>query len=179
MGKFAVIAILLAALGAGAGLWFAQTRGYYAPVEGPVTLTLFAEDGLTTLPASGVEAIASKSSPLGFRACFTTDLDLAALGDEIAATPHPGAAPTIAPPWFDCFEAAAIGALLSSGQARAFLAYQDVAFGVDRIVALAADGRGWAWHELNDCGRKAYDGTAVGRACPARETFVPLIEGSL
>jgi len=54
-----------------------------------------------------------------------------------------------------------------------------VAYGVDRVVALTADGRGWSWHELNECGHKAYDGTAVGPACPDRATYTPLTEGSL
>ncbi|HBR38682.1 MAG TPA: histidine kinase, partial [Sulfitobacter pontiacus] len=38
----------------------------------------------------------------------------------------------------------------------------------DRIVAITSDGRGYVWHELNDCGDKAYDGTVVGEACPER-----------
>ncbi|MCK0166003.1 DUF6446 family protein [Jannaschia sp. S6380] len=180
MGKFAVIAVLLSALLFGGGIWYAQTHGYYAPVEGPVTLVLAAPDGgLTALPAQGVAAIASASSPLGFRACFRHDLDLAALGADIPVEPRPAAAPTIAPGWFDCFDAEQIGALLADGRATAYTAYPNAAYGVDRIVALTGDGRGWAWHELNDCGRKAYDGTPVGEACPDRETYEPLSEGSL
>lgn len=179
MGKIAVILILGTALLMGAGLWYAQTRGYYAAVEGPVTLTLVTADGLVSLPAGDVRAIASVSSPLGFRACFTHDLSLDAVQTELSAAPLPGAAPTIAPPRFDCFDADAVGALLASGEARAFTAYKNAAFGVDRIVALTADGRGWAWHELNDCGDKSYDGTVVGGECPDRATFEPLTEGRL
>ncbi|WP_179380607.1 DUF6446 family protein [Jannaschia marina] len=179
MGKFVVIAILLSAALAGGGLWYAQTRGYYAPVEGPVTLTLAEGDALTTLPVEEVEAIASSSSPLGFRACFRHGLDLAAVGDEIPAETMNDAAPTIAPDWFPCFDAARVGELLATGEARAFVAYKNAAYGVDRVVALTADGRGWAWHQLNDCGDKAYDGTVVGEECPARETFEPLTEGQL
>ncbi|SDZ10658.1 hypothetical protein SAMN05444004_10659 [Jannaschia faecimaris] len=179
MSKFAVILILGAAIAMGAGLWYAQTRGYYAVIEGPVTLTLTSDSGLTTIPATDVQAIASNSSPLGFRACFAHDLDLAALTDEIAPRPAIAPAPTIAPPWFDCFDAETVGDLIDDGTASAFIAYKNAAFGVDRIVALTDDGRGFAWHELNDCGKKAYDGTAVGEACPDRTNFEPLIEGSL
>jgi hypothetical protein len=30
------------------------------------------------------------------------------------------------------------------------------------------DGFGYVWHELNNCGHKAYDGTVVGEECPPR-----------
>ncbi len=189
MGKIVVILLLGTALMAGAGLWYAQTRGYYDPVDGPVTLTLEGPNGLIKIPAREVQAIASNSSPLGFRACFAHDLDLAVLAGVTPDAPQgdgalraytaPDAAPTIAPGWFDCFDAPALGALLADGTARAFTAYSNAAFGVDRVVALTADGRGWAWHALNDCGDRAYDGTPVGEECPDRATFQPLTEGSL
>ncbi|WP_339640509.1 DUF6446 family protein [Jannaschia helgolandensis] len=180
MGKFAVIAILVTSLLVGGGIWYAQTRGYYAPADGPVTLTLASPDGaLTTLPAQNVEAIISNASPLGFRACFQHLLDVSTLGEEIPVILRTDPGPTIAPDWFDCYDAGYVGELLISGEAVAYTAYPNVAYGVDRVVALTGDGRGWAWNELNDCGRKAYDGTPVGEACPDRETYEPLIEGSL
>ncbi|MCX8228299.1 MAG: DUF6446 family protein, partial [Sulfitobacter sp.] len=70
---------------------------------------------------------------------------------------------------FDCFDAAAIGAELAAGTAVPFLSQKNVHFGVDRIVAITDDGRGYIWHDLNDCGDKAYDGTIVGEECPGRE----------
>ena len=174
MGKFVVILLLLSAALAGAGIWWTNTRAFYAPVDGPVTLTLSKDGDLVTLPASEIEAISSTSSPLGFRACFTHDLDRAAIPFDAPEA----AEPTVAPPWFDCFDAEAVAALIASGEAQAAIAYENVAYGVDRIVALTAD-RGWAWHQLNECGEKSYDGTPVGRACPDRTTYTPLIEGSL
>jgi hypothetical protein len=175
MGKLVVILLLGTATAGGVGIWYTQTRAFYAPVDGPVTLSLWQGGAAAPLAATGVRAIASPSSPLGFRACFDHALDPA----EIAAPARPEAAPTVAPGWFDCFDAAAVGALLAAGEARAFTAYENAAYGVDRIVALGADGRGWAWHELNDCGRRTYDGTPVGQACPDRAAFAPLTEGSL
>ncbi|MEM7640958.1 MAG: DUF6446 family protein [Pseudomonadota bacterium] len=177
MGKLVVILLALSAAAAGLGLWYTATRAFYAPVDGPVTLTLTTGDSLVTLPATDIRAIASTSSPLGFRACFAHGFDLST--PDLAPLPHGDPAPTIAPGWFDCFDASAIGALLASGEARAFTAYKNAQYGVDRVVALTPDGRGWAWHQLNDCGDKAYDGTPVGEACPDRATFTPLIEGSL
>jgi hypothetical protein len=179
LGKFVVILLALAALLAGAGVWYTNTRAFWAPLEGPVTLTLWSEEGLISLPAKDVRAVASASSPLGFRACFDYSLDLATLGEAIPVEPRPDAVPTIAPGGFDCFDAPAIGAMLAAGEAFAFTAYENAQFGVDRIVALAPDGRGWAWHQINECGERAYDGTPVGEACPDRDRFQPLIEGSL
>ncbi|UWQ21095.1 DUF6446 family protein [Jannaschia sp. W003] len=168
MGKVVVIALLLACLIGGAGLWYSQAYAYWDRVEGPVTLTLEEEGRRVPLAAWDVEAIVSRSSPLGFRACFTHDVP----PHEAPDRPRP--APTVAPGWFDCFDAAAIAALIESGEATAHTAWTDAAYGVDRVVALARDGRGWAWHELNDCGAKAYDGSATAPACPDRATFQPL-----
>lgn len=175
MGKIVIIAILLAALLGGVGIWYTNTRAFYSVAEGPVTLTLSRGGDLTTLPTSDVEAIVSSSSPLGFRACFEHGLT----APETLADPRTDAEPTVAPGWFECFDAGAVSALLDSGEAQAFTAYPNVQYGVDRIVALTRDGRGWAWNQLNECGKKSYDGTPVGDACPDRATYTPLTEGSL
>jgi hypothetical protein len=76
------------------------------------------------------------------------------------------AEPRIAPGWFDCFDAQTIAADLRSGDAVAFLGEKNIAFGVDRIVAIDRRGRGFVWHDLNDCGEKSYDGTIIGEECP-------------
>lgn len=179
MGKVVVILLLAAAVLGGVGIWYTQTRAFWSAYDGPVTLTLAGpEGGLTAIPADGVTAARSTSSPLGFRACFAHGLDLDAL-DAIPTVAAADPAPTVPPPWFDCFDPGQVAARLDAGTARAFLAYPNVAFGVDRIVALDADGRGWAWHQLNECGRKRYDGTQVGPTCPDRDTYEPLTEGSL
>ena len=56
--------------------------------------------------------------------------------------------PTIAPYWFDCFDAKAIGAALEKGEARAFLSQKDIAPQIDRVVAVFPDGRAYAWHQV-------------------------------
>jgi hypothetical protein len=78
------------------------------------------------------------------------------------------ATPRNAPFWFDCFDAEAIAAELKAGTATAFLSAKNVHYGVDRIVTITQDGRGFVWHDLNDCGDRAYDGTVVGEECPPR-----------
>ena len=172
-GRFAILLILLACIAGGWGIWYTQQRAFWAPVEGPVTLTLMTPEGPRPIDAGGVSVIRSSSSPLGFRACFGHSEDLSTL----AGQEPPEGAPTVAPAWFDCFDADAIGALIAVGEAKTFLAYQDAAYGVDRVIALASDGRGWAWHELNECGDRDYSGTPVGRDCPDRDTYRPLVEG--
>lgn len=73
-----------------------------------------------------------------------------------------------APGWFNCYDAVAIAEALKSGQAQAFLGVKNIHYGVDRIVAVTSDGKGFVWHALNNCGEKAYDGTVVGEECPPR-----------
>lgn len=166
-GRLVGLAILAAAVIAGAALYYLQVYGYYeelAPEEIPA-VTLLAPDGTSVpLPARDLSAIDAGSSPIRYRACFRTE----ARPEELAArfVEIPGVVPRNAPGWFDCFDAAAIGAMLDSGEARAFVSEKNVHYGVDRIVAVARDGRGFVWHELNDCGQKAYDGTVVGEECP-------------
>ncbi|MGB3243168.1 MAG: DUF6446 family protein [Sulfitobacter sp.] len=163
-GKFMGIVIMLSAVIAGAGMYYLQVYGFYEQLE-PEDVTLVS---LTTeLPepilADAFQGIDADSSPIRYRACFTTTLSLPMLTETYVLTE---ATPRNAPGWFDCFDAAAIGAELEAGTALTFLGAKNVHYGVDRVVAITEDGRGYVWHELNDCGEKAYDGTVVGEACP-------------
>jgi hypothetical protein len=151
-------------------MYYSQVYAFYQtmPVSGEDDVQLVSR--LTGLPGSvahdDYRAIDADSSPIRYRACFVTPLRPA----DLLAT-HvviPGAVPRTAPPWFHCYDADAIGAALDAGTATAFLGQKNVRYGVDRIVAITDDGRGFAWNELNDCGEKAYDGTQTGQACPPR-----------
>ena len=115
---------------------------------------------------SGFEAIDAESSPIRYRACFATDLKPEELAQLFVLSDQKE--PRNAPGWFDCFDAEAIGQALAVGRAESFLSVKNISFGVDRIVTVTNDGYGYVWHELNDCGQKAYDGTVVGEECPAR-----------
>lgn len=145
-GRLVVIAILLiTAVFAGAQWWF-QTRAYYQPidsVEMTVTLPDGSIDALAIADFSGIDA---DTSPLRFRGCFTV-ADPAAL--IARATPYPDAVPLIAPDWFDCFDAPAIGAALAAGAAQAILSQTEVRPGADRVIAVFPDGRAYAWHQWN------------------------------
>jgi len=166
MGKFLGVTIVLSSLIAGAALYYLQVYGFYeqveAPADGVAVLTL---DGTAeVIPTEDFSAIDADSSPIRYRACFTTPYSLALMTETFQMAED--MTPRNAPNWFDCFDATAIAGELDAGTALTFMGQKNIHFGVDRIVAITEDGRGFVWHELNDCGEKAYDGTIVGEECP-------------
>jgi hypothetical protein len=168
MGKFLAVLLLGSAVIAGASMYYLQVYGLYdEATTQEVRLVSVVDDLPEAISFDNFEAIDSQSSPIRYRACFTTDLSLSLLTETYVGLEK--ATPRNAPEWFDCFDAAAIAAELEAGTALPFLGQKNVHFGVDRIVAITQDGRGYIWHDLNDCGDKAYDGTIVGEGCPRRE----------
>ncbi|MEM9127123.1 MAG: DUF6446 family protein [Pseudomonadota bacterium] len=169
-GKALVLALILSAVVAGVGMYYLQIYGYYYEVEPSPgeDVVLLAHEDETSQPIEYTEfrAIDADSSPIRYRACFETDLTLDELtGDYVLAQ---DVTPLTAPNWFDCYDAVSLAEALKSGQAKAFVGIKNVHYGVDRIVAITQAGQGFAWHVLNNCGEKAYDGTVVGEDCPPR-----------
>jgi hypothetical protein len=161
---------MLSAVIAGAALYYLQVYGFYEEVNADaveVRMVSLVTEQPEAIIAANLRVIDADSSPIRFRACFETTSSLAMLTETYVA--YDKAVPRNAPGWFDCFDAEAIAAELKSGTALAFLGEKNVNFGVDRVVVVTEDGRGYAWHELNDCGEKAYDGTIVGEECPRRD----------
>jgi len=168
-GRIMGAVILISSLVAGVGMYYLQVYGFYEAVsEQDVQLTSVATEEPESILFDSFEAIDADSSPIRYRACFTTTQSLALLTETYVLVDDVD--PRNAPGWFECFDAAAIGAELEGGTALTFMGQKNVHFGVDRIVAITEDGRGYVWHELNDCGDKAYDGTIVGEECPSRPT---------
>ncbi|MGR3762106.1 DUF6446 family protein [Roseobacteraceae bacterium NS-SX3] len=170
MGKVLAIIPGLSALAAGGAMYYLQVYGFYedvelAPGRDVVLMPLQGEEP-QPIAYSDFRAIDAGSSPIRYRACFTTRLKPAELAQLYTLSDHKD--PRNAPAWFDCFDAAALGKALKEGRATAFLSVKNIAYGVDRIVAIGENGQGFAWHELNKCGQKAYDGTVVGEECPPR-----------
>lgn len=166
-GKILAIGLLMIGLIAGAVLYYLQIYGFYTEVSdrgANVALVSVVSAEPEPIPYNAFQAIDAESSPIRFRGCFQTDMSLAALTESFKMIDAPD--PRNAPHWFDCFDAEALGAEIKSGTALTFLGQKNIHFGVDRIVAITDDGRGYIWHELNDCGDKAYDGTIVGEECP-------------
>ncbi|KIC44645.1 histidine kinase [Ruegeria sp. ANG-S4] len=168
-GKLLAIILLVSALAAGIGMYYLQIYGFYYEVEPnagqDVVLIEQGSEDPTPIRYSDFQAIDADSSPIRYRACFATDLRPDDLRTYLRVE---DAEPLTAPGWFDCFDAADLADALKSGAAQAFMGIKNVHYGVDRIVAVTQDGKGFAWHELNNCGEKAYDGTVVGEECPPR-----------
>ena len=155
-GKIVVSAIVLTAAVAGFGGYWLQEYAYYAPVA----FTPGAEIVLTPITSPTPEAIAVKdiqgidagSSPLRFRACFTSIASLATLTEAYKVYDKP--TPLNAPSWFTCFDAGKITEALATGQAVAFLGQANVVPNTDkvefdRVVAVFPDGRAYAWTQLS------------------------------
>ncbi|EEX10316.1 signal transduction histidine kinase regulating citrate/malate metabolism [Ruegeria lacuscaerulensis ITI-1157] len=169
-GKMLAILIVVCAVAAGVGMYYLQVYGYYytvTPTPGrDVVLTEKDSGQAVPIAYDAFQAIDADSSPIRYRACFETDLSPEQLAGRFV--PAEDAEPLTAPAWFDCYDAEALGKALESGAARAFIGVKNIHYGVDRVVAVTQDGHGFAWHVLNNCGEKAYDGTVVGEECPPR-----------
>ncbi|TGD65109.1 histidine kinase [Tabrizicola sp. WMC-M-20] len=150
-GKIAAGAIVISAALAGVAIWYLQIYAFYEPVSftpgQEILLTTIDSGQPEPILAEGVTGIDADSSPLRFRACFTTPLSHAMLSETYVA--YEGAVPLIAPGWFDCFDAMEIGTALERGEALAFLSQSNIAADIDRVVAVFPDGRAFAWHQLN------------------------------
>lgn len=150
-GKIIVGAIVIVSAVAGGFLWYTAERAFYDPVVfqpgAEIRLVPLTSDVPEAIAVTAIEGIDADSSPIKFRACFTTPLSLAMLTETYRS--YDGAEPLVAPTGFDCFDAAAIGKALETGEALAFLSEPNIHPGVDRVVAVLADGRAYAWHQLN------------------------------
>jgi len=150
-GKIAAGAIVISAAVAGVAIWYLQVYAFYEPVTfvpgQEIMLTTIEGGAPEPILAEDITGIDAESSPLRFRACFTTPLTQAMLSETYVA--YDGAEPLVAPGWFDCFDAVEIGTALERGEALAFLSQASVHTDVDRVVAVFPDGRAFAWHQLN------------------------------
>ncbi len=167
-GKLLGLVILIAAVAGGAALYYLQVYHFYETVEpaGSDDVRLVAQDSDTpeAIDYAEFQAIDAMSSPIRYRACFDTTLGIDAARAEYRV--YDGAVPLEAPGWFDCFDAGAIGAALEDGRATAFLGEENISYGIDRVVALTAAGRGFVWHQINRCGKVVFDGKPAPAGCP-------------
>ena len=168
MGKFLVLLIMVSAVGMGAAIYYLQVYAYYEEVAlrpgEDVMMTSAVSGAVVPVPYDNFQAIDSQSSPIRYRACFTTPLDREALIGGYVPVKEPG--PTVAPGWFDCFDAVKVGTALEEGRALAFMGTENVKYGIDRIVAIDEDGRGFVWHQINRCGAIVFDGNPAPDDCP-------------
>ncbi|MGB5870837.1 MAG: DUF6446 family protein [Albidovulum sp.] len=152
-GKIVTGFIVLTALIAGAAMYYLQNYAYYQPIEvsspaAQIRLQPLGAGLPEPMLANDFEGIIGEDSPLGYRGCFVTPMTLAMLTETYTLYEKP--VPLIAPGWFSCFDAAKIGADLTSGAAVAFLSEPNIHPGVDRVVAVYPDGQAFAWQQLNE-----------------------------
>ena len=175
-GRIAVGFIMLTAALGGIFIWYAYERAYYEPVVfakgAEIRLVPLVGDQPEAIVAEAVEGVDAKTSPIRFRACFRTPLSLAMLTETYR--PYDAPVPLVAPSSFPCFAAEAIGTALEKGEALAFLSEPNITYGIDRVVAVLPDGRGFAWHQINACGAAVFDGGAPPEGCPPAPEGVPL-----
>lgn len=168
MGKVLTVLLLLCAIGGGGLMYYQQVYAYYYDItpngESDVQITSLITDTPEPVLYNDFRAIDADSSPIRYRACFTTTMGLAMMTETYVLDED--AVPLTAPKWFDCFDAKEIGAAIESGSALAFLGTENVAYGIDRMVAIHDDGRGWAWDQINRCGEVVFDGNPAPDDCP-------------
>jgi|TARA_B110000003_G_scaffold273434_1_gene311154 hypothetical protein len=168
MGKFLAIVLVTCGIIAGGAMYYLQVYAYYSTVvpNGSTDVVLKPLDGSVAqaIAYSDYKAIDSNSSPIRYRACFTAENT----ADELKAlyVTTKDAEPLVAPGWFDCFDAKEIGAAIESQSATSFLSIENVSYGIDRIVSVLDDGRGYAWNKINRCGKIAFAGKPLPPDCP-------------
>ena len=166
-GKVIGGALVLSGLIAGAAMYYLQVYAFYEDVSADVEnvqLTTVSGGQPEPILSENIKAIDADSSPLRYRACFETPMSQAMLTETYVL--YDDAVPLNAPDWFDCFDADAIGAALEEGRALAFLGTGNIQYGIDRIVAITDEGRGFVWHQINICGEEVFDGRPAPEGCP-------------
>ncbi len=167
LGRIVIGVVLMSALIAGMAMYYLQVYAFYDEVSaGPedVVLTSLFSGQPEPILFEDFKAIDSDSSPIRFRACFETPTSLALMTETYVI--FDDAEPLVAPGWFDCFDAEAIGADLATGNAVAFMGAENITYGIDRIVAVYPDGRAFAWNQINACGEVVFDGDPLPEGCP-------------
>ena len=166
MARVIIVLMLLTGAIAGGLLYYQQVYAYYDEVEftpDAVQMTSLTSGEPETLLIENFDAIDAISSPLRYRACFTTPISLATLTETYVIVDE--AEPRVAPSWFDCFDAEQIGADIRT-DAVVFMGVENIQYGIDRVVAVYPDGRGFAWHQINACGEVVFDGDPAPEGCP-------------
>jgi hypothetical protein len=152
-GKILASFIVITSIVGGAALYYLQVYAYYDTVQADapsagMRLTLLETDQPETILFDNFEGIDADSSPLRFRACFTTPQSQAMLTETYQTMEN--AIPLTGPKWFSCYDATEVGEAIETGEAIAFLGEKNITDGIDRVIAVFPDGRAFAWHQLNE-----------------------------
>jgi len=172
--RLAIVAILGSGLLAGIGMTYLQNYAGWAELDGDqvgiVQLQSVVTGELEPITAENIKGLDTVqdgvrlSGALSFRACFTTPRSIATLTETFVIADD--AEPLTSPRWFDCYDAREVGRALETGDAVAFKGAENISYGVDRMVAVFPDGRGFVWHQLNECGDALFAGDTPPETCP-------------
>ncbi|MGV6812360.1 MAG: DUF6446 family protein [Brevirhabdus sp.] len=160
MARFVGVFLVVGALIFGGVMYYTQVYAFYDevslqsepryPGQNEMTLVSVATGMTEPMIVDDFTAIDAGSSPLKFRACFTTPTSTATLTETYVTLADGEAIPLTAPKWFDCFDAVQIGNDIESGKAVAFMGRPEIEHGVNRVVAVYPDGQAFAWHQLTE-----------------------------
>ncbi|MDN5788883.1 DUF6446 family protein [Pseudorhodobacter sp.] len=166
---------MISALLVGGAIYYLQVYGYYHEIAASAPA---AEIRMTTVEGAvepvlieGFQGIDAESSPIRFRACFHTPQSMAMLTETYQV--YEKAEPLVAPSWFSCFDAEAIGEALEQGRATAYLGEANIKYGIDRVVVVMDDGRAFAWNQINACGAVVFNGDPAPEDCPVPPPVPP------
>jgi hypothetical protein len=172
--RIAIVAILGSAVLFGGLMYYQLVYAGYVELTsaevGEIQLISFVSGESEAILSENVKAIDSLvdgvrlSSSVSYRACFETPQSQAMLMETYVIMDD--AVPWTAPSWFGCFDAREIGKALEDGDAIAFMSQENITFGVDRVVAVMPDGRGFVWHQPNPCGEAVFSGDPTPDGCP-------------
>ena len=166
MARIIIVIMLLTGVVAGGLLYYQQVYAFYEEIEfspDAIQLTSLSTGEAEPIVLQSFDAIDATSSPLRYRACFETTLSLAMLTETFVIVDR--GEPRVAPDWFDCFDAEQIGADIQT-EAIVFMGIENISYGIDRVVAVYPDGRGFSWHQINACGEVVFNREPVPEGCP-------------
>ena len=89
--------------------------------------------------------------------------------DGIEREASESATPLVAPKWFSCFDAKALGDAIDEGQAQAYVIRSNAPFGFDTYLA-NYNGHAFVWRQLNECGEAKFEGLNLPEGCEAEES---------
>ncbi len=172
--RLAILGILIPAVLGGAFMYYNIVYAGYAELTpeqvGEIQLVSVVNGEPEPIMLDNVMAIDTVedgvriSGAISFRACFDAPQSQAMLSETFEIMDDP--VPLTAPSWFECFNAQEIGKALEDGEAIAFMSEENISYGVDRVVAITPDGRGFVWHQLNACGEAVFAGDNTPEDCP-------------
>ena len=125
-----------------AALWYFQNHAFYEELP----LQPLVMNG-REYPVESWQGIDAATSPLKRRVCLTVASATAGqIRDDLPKRAE--GEPLVAPYWFECFDAKTLARDLAAGEAGLYMIGASGFDGIDEVLALYPDGRGFIWRQL-------------------------------